>query len=146
MKKGKIFFLIGLSLVMYLGFFSISGCDNTKETISLVEVYPELEENPLSITVTMNDSYTGSFMIDDSTQIISIMQILRTRTYYLQESNIPSAPLGNKTMAFNFAGGENISISTRSVIYGKDKYACNNDGLGALLEEIGLEKGEIIPR
>lgn len=38
MKKGEIFFLIGLSLVMYLGFFSISGCDNTKETISLVEV------------------------------------------------------------------------------------------------------------
>lgn len=149
MKKGKTLFLIGLSLLIGLGVFSMSGCNkdnNKKESITLVEVYPKMEDNPLSITVRMNDSYTGTFTIDESTQILDIMQLLRNRCYYLQENNQSPAPLGNKTMVFEFEGGETYTMSTRSISYDGGRYVCNSDGLDTLLEEIGLEQGQISPK
>ena len=121
----------------------LSGCSQNK-IYKISEITDIKDEYPETITVTFTDEYQGTCVITDSDIIINIVDLLNAREYkFTKESPAPGT---SRSLTLTYETGETIKISTRIISKDGGYYIPSNDSIDEIVQEYGIESGDVSPR
>lgn len=133
--------LLTLNICLLCSLFSCAS--NKSKTIK--DISEIKNEYPVSITVTFNDEYKGSFEITDEVLITRVIDMLNAREYVFTKE--APAPGSNRTLTLKYESGDEVTVSTRVIRASKGYYTpMSRDDLDYLLEQKGIEAGTVEPR
>lgn len=133
--------LIMLAITLCLVVFS--GCSQNK-TYSISEITDIKDQYPVTITVTFEDEYKGTCVITDSETINNIINLLKAREYKF--TNDSPAPGTSRSLTLMYETGETVKINTRIISKDGGYYIPSNDTIDSIVQEYGVESGDITPR
>jgi hypothetical protein len=115
-----------------------------EQKITDFDEYKNIVNIPISINVTFNDEYFGTFTISDEQQINEIHNLVTTRVYV--KTNTPP-PGSNRYVEFVYSDNEKYSLNSRVLTIKNNYYIPkNSDSLDYLLQTIGVEQEKLFAR
>lgn len=135
----------GLIVLAALMICFVVACRNeTGLKITDISNYKNLSDSPAKIVVEFEDAYVGTFEIADNETLNEVIDLLFNKTTFKKVKKELGAG-GNSKMTLVYSDGTEVAINLQQIVDGNKAYQFETAVLLQRIQEIGLERGELLP-